>query len=247
MPFPSLRVLITRPLAQAPELVSALQAQGLETLICPAIEVFPLALTGVQEADLRAHLPMTDWLVFTSVNGVKAWQTLPDALRQFLPSHCRVAVTGPRTAAAAVTAGLTVGLCPAEHTGQALAEALLAYAPQQVVALRAQDARPELPALLAAHHIPLYDLPIYTTHAVPMPPRIPPVDVITFTSPSAVQAFAAWGEIAHQALAQAKIAVIGPTTAVASFESFGRVDIQAAPYTIPGLVQALTHAYQGVA
>lgn len=247
LPLSSLRILVTRPLAQAPELISVLQMQGAETLICPAIEVSPLGLTEVQAAELRAHLPATDWLVFTSVNGVLAWQALPDDLRQLLPGHCRVAVTGPRTAAAVVSAGLTLGLCPAEHTGQALAEALLPYAPQQVVALRAQEARPELPAMLAAHHIPLYDLPIYATCPVPAPSQIPLVDVIAFTSPSAVQAFAAWGEMAHQAVAHAKIAVIGPTTAAASFAHFGRIDIQAAPYTIPGLVQALTQAYQGVA
>lgn len=247
LPLAQLRVMVTRPGPQAPELVALLQAQGAEVRVCPAIAVQPLSLSAAQAAHLQACLPDTDWLVFTSVNGVLAWQSLPSALRQTLPQGCRVAVTGPATAAAVMDAGLNLALYPDEHTGQALAQALLAYHPRRVLALRAQAARPELPAVLAAHGIPFDDLPLYATQPLPAPESLPPADVITFTSPSAVTAFAVWGAVAQSVLQSARIAVIGPTTAAAARQQWGRVDLQADPYTLPGLVNALVQAYAGVA
>ncbi|MFW6239633.1 MAG: uroporphyrinogen-III C-methyltransferase, partial [Thermodesulfobacteriota bacterium] len=64
------RVVVTRARHQASELVERLAALGADTLECPTIQVVPPSdWTALDEA--LAALAAYDWIIFTSVNGVR--------------------------------------------------------------------------------------------------------------------------------------------------------------------------------
>lgn len=63
--------------------------------------------------------------------------------------------------------------------------------------------------------------------------------VITFTSPSAVHAGNRLLQETRQAITHARLACLGPSTAAACTEMFGRADIIADPHTLSDLVKAI--------
>jgi uroporphyrinogen III methyltransferase/synthase len=63
------------------------------------------------------------------------------------------------------------------------------------------------------------------------------VDVVTFTSSSAVRSLVA--AVGAEALSDSAIACIGPITSATARERGLRVDIEAEEYTLPGLIAAL--------
>jgi uroporphyrinogen III methyltransferase/synthase len=73
------------------------------------------------------------------------------------------------------------------------------------------------------------------------------VDCVTFTASSTVENFvAAFGEEeAVRLLSGTRVVCIGPITAGTARERGLRVDAEAAEYTIPGLVEAVTHLLAG--
>ncbi len=72
------------------------------------------------------------------------------------------------------------------------------------------------------------------------------LDVVTFTSPSAVRNFvrALGAEPAADLLHATAVACIGPVTAEAAAQYDIRTDIMPAEYTIPGLVHAIVEHFR---
>ena len=93
------RILVTRPKAQAAELVDALAALGAQVLEAPAIVIEPLD-DYAEVDDALGKIESFDWLVLTSFNGVDA---LAGRLRALgmdgrLLSGVKLAAVGPATA-----------------------------------------------------------------------------------------------------------------------------------------------------
>src|SRR5262245_2549812 len=102
-----LRVLVTRPKAQAIEFVRRLELLGASPLILPVIEVQPPADWSPADAAIRKLRDGGyDWVVLTSANGVSAFLDRLRALdldaRAF--GRARIAAIGPATAEALVPA-----------------------------------------------------------------------------------------------------------------------------------------------
>jgi uroporphyrinogen III methyltransferase/synthase len=71
-----------------------------------------------------------------------------------------------------------------------------------------------------------------------------PIDAVTFTSSSTVEHLCDWlGARAAGLLAGVRVACIGPVTADTARSRGLRVDLTAAEYTVPGLVQALAESW----
>lgn len=88
-----MRLLVTRPAADAQSLAAELEARGHSVLCAPAIEI-------VMNHDAAPDLAGVDGLAFTSANGARAFQPfVPDA--RHLPAYA----VGPQTAAALDAAG----------------------------------------------------------------------------------------------------------------------------------------------
>jgi len=120
------RVVITRPEEHNAKLRGLLESRGATVLEMPLIEI---ELDGDEEiaSEIFSVISEYEWLVFTSANGVrgffkKFFERFKD-LRWLGP--CRIACVGPATKKAVEEFHLEVELVPTEHTGTALADALI--------------------------------------------------------------------------------------------------------------------------
>jgi uroporphyrinogen III methyltransferase/synthase len=238
------RVLVTRPRDQAASLCRRLRERYAIPVVFPTIAI-RAADAAELDAELR-HLDGFDWLVFTSVNGVRFVADRLAAVRpEGVPPTVRVAAVGSATARAAVEHGLPVHAVPDAFTGTAIPAALGDLRGRAVLLPRADIGREETGAALRAAGATLTEVVAY--HTVPETPNADEwrglragVDAVTFTSPSAVRHFAALlddGE--RRRLDRAVIACIGGTTAAAARAVGFEVHTQPGTSTVDGLVAAL--------
>jgi uroporphyrinogen III methyltransferase/synthase len=237
-------IVVTRAREQASELSARLESLGAEVVELPSIRVEPLAFT----------LPAFDelaWLVFTSANGVRSFFAdglAVAGLDARALGGVRVAAIGPGTERALVERGVRADLVPERF----VAESLLAAFPDpdvagaRVVIARAEQARDVLPDGLVARGYSVEILPVYrTVQAVPDPAalervRSGEVDAITFTSSSTVTNLCdVLGTVPDP---QPLVVSIGPVTSDTARARGLRVDTEADPHTIDGLVDALLAA-----
>jgi uroporphyrinogen III methyltransferase/synthase len=232
-------VVVTRAREQASELTARLEQLGATVLELPAIRIVPFDFAW-------PDLTRFAWVVFTSANGVDAFfdrGLAPAGLdaRAFAP--VRLAVIGPGTGAALARRGLRADLVPERF----VAESLLDAFPEgsgRVLLARAEVARDVLPDGLARKGYDVEVLPVYGTEPVPARAedlagiRAGSVDAITFTSSSTVDNFcdALGGPIPGP---QPTVVSIGPITSETARARGLRVDVEADPHTIDGLVEAL--------
>ena len=255
-PLSGRRVLVTRPRAQAEELVELLADLGAEPVEAPAIRIVPAADPAPLEAACAAAGTF-DWIVFTSVNGVDAFLRCllagPRDVRALGSS--RLCAVGPATSARLRGHGLKPDLMPAEHRAEAVGDALRRdhdLAGTRILLPRADIAGTALPAELRSAGAEVVDVPAYRT--VPAAEtdgvdasrmlRRHEIDVVTFTSASSVRSFCKrlGPEPAVELLANTTVAAIGPVTADAARRLGISVAILPSTYTVPALVRAIaTH------
>ena len=112
-------VVVTRAREQASELRTRLEDLGAEVIELPAIAITPIDFTV-------PALDAYEWLVFTSVNGVRAFfdrGLAPAGLDARALGGVRVAAIGPGTAHELATRGIVVDLVPERFVAEALLDA----------------------------------------------------------------------------------------------------------------------------
>ncbi len=236
-------VIVTRAREQSSSLAARLEELGAEIVELPTIEIEPLPF------ELPA-LSTAAWIVFTSVNAVDGFFTRgiePRRLDARALAGSRVAAIGPGTAESLRWFGIRPDLIPERSVGESLLEAFPpALIDERVLIPRAEIARDVLPEGLERLGYAVDVLPVYrTVTTVPDPAdldrlRSGGIDAITFTSASTVDNFCDLaGELPTQAVA---IISIGPVTSEAIARRGLRVDAEADPHTIDGLVMAVLGA-----
>jgi uroporphyrinogen III methyltransferase/synthase len=236
-------VVVTRAREQASELRTRLLALGATVLELPAIRIVPIDFTV---PDLAGF----EWVVFTSGNGVDAFfdrglvRSKLDA-RALAP--VRIAAIGPGTAAALARRGLRADLVPERFVAESLLEAF-PVGSGRVLLARAEIARDVLPEGLARKGYEVETLAVYRTEPAPPDPdtlaRVRAgadtgaIDAITFTSSSTVDNFCDAVGVALPE-PQPSVVSIGPVTSATARARGLRVDAEADPHTIDGLVEAL--------
>jgi uroporphyrinogen-III synthase len=101
-----MRLIITRPLAQAVAWVDALRAQGLDAQALPLIDISPLADAGpVQVAWQRLAMANYDLVMFVSANAVEQFFAVHPGSAPWPPTT-RAGSTGPGTSAALLRVGV---------------------------------------------------------------------------------------------------------------------------------------------
>lgn len=215
-PLAGVRIAVTRPGDRAASLTVPLEAAGAATRCFPLIRVVP----PQDDAPLRSaleRLPSFDWVVFTSASAVRA---LRMSVGGPLPALRRVAVVGKATASAASTAGWPADLIADSSVAEGVADAMVATGKVRGAAIlwpRAAAARPVLADTLRAAGAVVTDPIAYGTEAdraqaVALAAAVGAgeLDVVTFTSPSAVRSFTEGG---GSIPARVLVAAIGPVTA----------------------------------
>ncbi|RPJ24963.1 MAG: uroporphyrinogen-III synthase [Chloroflexi bacterium] len=241
------RILLTRPRAQADDFAERLRSAGFEPIFFPVIEIHPLEDNIALERAL-SKLECYDWIVFTSVNAVDVVFNNPALPLSPLPFPVKVAAIGPKTAETLQARGIPPDFVPDEYVAESILPGLGDVRGKWILLPRAEIARKALPeAIAAAGGIP-HEIAVYQTLPVQPDPEAlamlrSGVDIITLTSPSTVQNFAA---IAQQngldplhLPGNPLFACIGPITEQAAREA-GLVNLAVArEYTTAGLIEAI--------
>jgi uroporphyrinogen-III synthase len=238
-----MRIVVTRPRAQADDFINGLRGAGFEPIPFAVIEIRPMEENSELERAL-AELQSYDWVVFTSVNGVESvLSRLPTGTR--LP---RVAAIGPKTSAELQAHGITPEFVPEEYVAESILPGLGDVRGKRVLLPRAEIARKALPEAIRAAGGTADEIAVYRTlpaapDAAGLAALKSGVDWITFTSPSTVENFV---EIVRRAGLEPRrlpgaprIACIGPITERAARAAGFEIALVAKDYTTEGLVRAL--------
>ncbi len=239
------RVLVTRAHHQAGALSQLLIERGAEAIELPAIGIEKISSRELDDA--VADLSSYHWLVFTSSNGVAAFfGRLYDLnLDARALGGLKIAAIGPATAKALAQRGINADYIPEVYSSEGLITGLKSQAVggKRFLLPRADIADKRLAEGLRGLGAEVHEIATYKT--LPQPGAMAQasrmlsegkIDVITFTSSSAVSGLAAVFEKKVPAI---KVACIGPRTAETATEAGLRVDIVACEHTIPALVAAI--------
>ncbi len=250
------RIVVTRAREQASDLVRALSDLGAECLECPTIETIPPEKTGPLD-DAIARLAAFDWIIFTSVNGVRFFfeRLFHQGKDVRALGHIHTAAIGPATADRLKSFGLSSDLVPEAYVAESVIAAFRAHdlRGRRLLLPRAQEARRVLPEALAAMGAEVAEVAAYQTRPVPTgADRLLDqltqhrIDLVTFTSSSTVKNFKALLPPGRAAELSAGLsaACIGPVTADTARQLGFDVRLVAAEYTIPGLCAAIVDHFR---
>lgn len=241
------RVAVTRTRRQAGELVARLRELGADAYELPTIRIEP-APDKRAFYELVADAHSYDWLVFTSPNGADAFfsaffEIYRDA-REI--GGVRIAAIGPATAARVRARHLAVDVQPEKYIAEKIVEALAAEGSVdnlKFLLARAEGARDVLAIELTKLGAIVDEAVAYRT--VPETEdvaggirrfREEGADIVTFTSSSTAENFAALGLGWPDGT---KSASIGPVTSGTLRKLGMPVDIESSVHDIPGLVEAI--------
>jgi uroporphyrinogen-III synthase len=253
LPLAGRRILVTRAAHQSGKLSAALRAVGAEPVEVPVLEIrAPLSYEPL-DAALR-RLNEYDWLIFTSVNTVQAFQSRAADLNISLENLApRIAAIGSATAQAIEEQlHLRVSLTPKEYVAETLVNSLVhEIAGKRVLLARAATARDVIPDALraAGAHVNVADayrnvLP-ESAPALLRAALVQPLNAATFTSSSSVTHLAEAAQHAGVAFPLAGVPAIsiGPITSRTLREFGWEPAAEAQPSDIDGLVSATIRSF----
>ena len=249
------RIVVTRAREQASGFLQELASLGADCIQFPTIEIIPPDSWEPLDTAI-SDLESYQWLLFTSVNGVKYF------LKRLYSSGkdvrdlkgIKIGAIGPKTADQWHQLGIKPDLIPDEYRAEAVVEAFKKWDTQGVRILvpRAAKAREILPDQLRKMGAQVDVVDAYKT--VSPTENIAGVrdmlekgtiDMVTFTSSSTVTNFVNMFGSEKQRLTdvwmkRVKIACIGPITADTAKANGFSVDLMPSDYTIEALTRAIT-------
>lgn len=251
-PLHGRRILVTRAAEQAIEFTEQLRQRGAFVVECPTIQLVPPQQWDEVDAAIQ-HLSSFDWLILTSVNGVRFFFGRMQELALF-PSAlqgCKVCAVGPKTAESLLELGITPDLVPEQFTGEGVVAAFTDVDLQgrRILFPKADGARDLIPVQLRARGAEVCDPVVYCSIT---PSSLPEsacqalgqrqLDVVVFSSPSTVRNLAALlGGAARlvELLEGVAVVSIGPITSQACRELGLSVTVEPQRATLTDLIDSL--------
>jgi uroporphyrinogen III methyltransferase / synthase len=254
------RVLVTRPREQAAELVEWLEAAGADTVEAPMIRMEPPDDYGPLD-EACALAGTFDWLIFSSAVAVDAFidRLLKSPLDLRALGGVKLCAVGPATAERLASHGLKVDLMPAEYRAEAVIHAISQTTSARglkILLPHADIGREVIADELRKQGADVTEVVAYRTVATDPEHEGEPdvyrmllerrLDVVTFTSPSAVRSFVGMlgREPAADLLRTTLVAAIGPVTAKAAAQHGIETAIVPEAYTVPALVDAIVQYFK---
>jgi uroporphyrinogen III methyltransferase / synthase len=251
------RIVLTRAQEQAREFSQLLAAYGAEPVEVPTIQIVPPASWQAIDNAVN-HLSTYQWLIFTSVNGVKPFMDRLHLAGKDARAlgNLHLCAIGPRTAQELGIYGLTPDIIPTEFQAEGVIAALahMGIHGNRILIPRAEVAREILPDQLRELGAIVEVIPVYRT-------IVPAVDVasltqqlqdgrvavVTFTSSSTVRNFVelfGGQDVVRPLLAGTVVACIGPITARTAEEYGVTVTVMPAENTVPALADAIVRHFK---
>ncbi len=244
-------VVITRAREQASDFKAALEALGARCIEFPTISIAPPPSWDPIDQAIK-QISTYDWVIFTSVNGVRFFMERLLAAGKDVRElkGVRLAAIGPKTAEALESSMLRPDLVPGEYRAEGVLEALAGENLKEMRflmprAMVAREILPEKLVELGAHVdvVPAYQtvLPEEDAAGVAELIKAGEVDCLTFTSSSTVSNFFSLvgKEELSPFLNKTVIASIGPITAETAGKFGLKTSIMPSEYTIQGLVDSI--------
>ncbi len=254
-PLAGKTVLVTRSAGQSSQFGNRLQQLGAQVVEMPALQIGPPS--SWQELDTAiANLQTFTWLILTSTNGVDYFfQRLTAQGKDARAlAGLKIALVGKKTAASLTQQGLRADFVPPDF----VADSLVAHFPEDLAGQTVLFPRVEtggrdiLVKALTEKGAIVTEVAAYQSGCpgAIAPPALQSLqqqapDIITFASSKTVKCFCQLLEQAPEIasittlLAPSCIASIGPQTSKTCHQLLGRVDVEAAEYTLDGLSQAI--------
>ncbi len=234
-------VLVCRQAEQSAALAAELTKLGASVVVLPLVQIVPPLDGGTALATTAAVTAEFDWVVFTSANGVRAFQPLVTDW----PESTRVAVVGEATESAARQAGLAVSFKPKVANAKSLAEELPIEEGERrraarVLAPLAELAGPHIQDGLTARGADVTVVTAYRSvvphHEAALLAAAAAADAVLLTSGSTVQRLVA---VLGLAAVPSTVIAIGQSTADAAEHQGLKVAPIANPHNQAGLIDAL--------
>jgi uroporphyrinogen III methyltransferase / synthase len=243
LPLFGKRVVVTRARDQADSFTANLHSLGADVIELPAIELVPPEDFAPLDRAL-ARLPSYDWLIFTSVNGVRFFlDRLDHSAHDLRGLKARICAIGPATRRAIEDLHLKVDLMPLEYVAEGVLAAFAQFdlAGKQILLPRAQLARDVIPVELEKRGAQVDVVASYRSVVPPVNAerlaRAAHADWITFTSSSTVKNFLAMA--GPETLQNVRVASIGPVTSATLRQHGLTVHAEAKQFTTDGILQAI--------
>jgi uroporphyrinogen III methyltransferase / synthase len=247
------RIVVTRAREQASGFLERLSQLGAACIEFPTIEVVPPESFEPMDSAIK-QLSQYDWLLFTSVNGVKYFLQRLHGLGRDVRDlkGVKLGAIGPGTAGAWSEMGIRPDLVPGEYRAEAVVKGLGEFGirGKKILLPRAVKAREVLPLELRKMGAEVDVVPAYRTvrpsddvERVKGMLERNEVHMVTFTSSSTVtnfvEMFGSWKEALREKMSSVASACIGPITAK-TVEGYGfSVDLIPSEYTIDALTEEI--------
>ena len=247
LPLFGTKIVVTRAQDQASDFSERLRSLGADAVELPVISIEPAVDPGAFDRAIE-QLASYDWLIFTSVNGVRFFVERLDRSAHDLRSlKARICAIGPATRRAVENLHLKVDLMPKEYVAESVVEAFRSKGLEgkRILLPRAAVARDLIPSALAKLGAKVDVVEAYrnvvpenaAAKAREIFGETKKPDWITFTSSSTVKNFVAIA--GREALAGVRIASIGPVTSATARELGLTVDVEAKQFTLDGVIGAI--------
>jgi uroporphyrinogen III methyltransferase / synthase len=257
-PLANKTILVTRAAEQSSKFTSLLQQQGATVVEMPALTITPPSdWTALDRA--IANLSEFQWLILTSANGVNYFCDRLYHLGYDVRAlgKTKIAVVGRKTAGVLQARKLNPDFIPPNYVADSMVENFPeALTGQKLLFPRVETGgRDVLVQELTLQGAEVVEVAAYQSQC---PPQIDAsawqalkqqqIDVITFASSKTVKNFYQLLQqqlqslsIKNNLLDKVCIASIGPQTSKTCHELLGRVDLEAAEYTLEGLTEAIAN------
>lgn len=250
------RIVITRPEEQAAGFIEAISELGAQCALFPTIKIIPPESWEELNRAIE-DLSVYDWILFTSVNGVKYFfERLQEAKKdaRYLKG-IKIGVIGPKTEAALLERGISPDLIPDTYWTEGMVEKLegSSLSGKKFLLPRPKLARDYLSKKLNSLGAIVDEVEAYQT----VQPEYSQdkllglfkggtIDLITFTSPSSVSNFIALckDKTIYNEVSKIAVACIGPITTQRATEEGLKVAIVPDEYTVDSLIGAIIKYYQ---
>jgi len=249
------KIIVTRARAQASDFSTLLEGYGAIPIQFPTIETIPPESWDGLDSAIEG-LAGYDWIIFTSVNGVRSFlerlRVKGKDVRDL--KGVRICTIGPKTAAEIERLGIGIDFVPPEYRAEAVVEGLkeMGIKGKRALLPRAADARNVLPDELKEMGVELEVVEVYRTvspsektNVIRRLMKDGEIDVITFTSSSTVNNFVGMFDKKDipKLINGVVIASIGPVTAKTADDLGLKSVIVPKDYTMEALAEAINEYF----